>query len=193
MTAKHGRAARPSRPDDGPPTEDLSRPGPAGPRRIGTRPAAVPARRLRVSGRLSGLRRRTALVVAVLVAVLVVAVVAVVVGYRMATDPEPAAGTATGGHQLTYRATSSDGTVVVTYSKGNNNLDGQAKSTSPWSTAVTVTGSIAVLTVTSSTSDRANSVSCAIEDASTGQTLARKEVPPSTDATVTCVTGNLGS
>ena len=35
-------------------------------------------------------------------------------------------------------------------------------------------------------------LSCAIEDTTTGQTLASKELPPSTDATVTCVTGNLG-
>ena len=122
----------------------------------------------------------------------VVAVAVVVVGYRIAAGPSRAAGTATTGHQLTYRATSSDNTVVVTYSKGNNNLDGQAKSTSPWSAAVTVTGSIAVLTVTSGSSDRVNSVSCTIEDANTGQTLAHKEVSPSTDATATCVTGNLG-
>jgi hypothetical protein len=82
--------------------------------------------------------------------------------------------------------------VVATYSQGNNDRDGQAKSTSPWSTAATVTGSIAVLTVTSGSSDKSNSLSCAIEDATTGRMLASKELPPRTDATVTCVTGNLG-
>ena len=129
------------------------------------------------------------LIIAVLV---VVVVVVAVVGYRIAIAPDGTAETAAAGHQLTYRATSSDGTVVVTYSQGNNDRDGQAKSTSPSSMAVTVTGSIAVLTVTSGSSDKSNSLSCAIEDTATGQTLASKELPPSTDATLTCVTGNLG-
>jgi hypothetical protein len=185
MTPKHGRSARPSPRDDGPPTDQLPPSGPARPRRIGARPAAAAQARRP----LGGLSRRTVLIVA---GIAVVLVAVVVVGYLLATSPEEAGETETAGHQLTYRATSSDNTVVVTYSKGNNNLDGQAKSTSPWSAAVTVTGSIAVVTVTSGNSDRVNSVSCTIEDATTGQTLAHKEVVPSTDATATCVTGNLG-
>jgi hypothetical protein len=140
-------------------------------------------------GRLSGIRRRTVLIVAVLGVVLVAAAALV---YRMATKPDGAGGTAAAGHHLTYRATSSDGTVMVTYSEGNNDRDGQATAASPWSTAVTVTGSIAVLTVASGSSDRVNSASCAVKDTTTGQTLISKEVPPSTGATVTCVTGNLG-
>lgn len=142
-----------------------------------------------MSKRLSGGRGRVVVIIAVLAVVLVAVVV---VGYRMVTRPNSAAETATAGHQLVYRATSSDGTVVATYSQGDNDRDGQAKSGSPWSMAVTVTGSIAVLTVTSGSSDKSNSLSCAIEDATTGQTLAKKELPPSTDATLTCVTGNLG-
>ena len=176
MNAKHGRPARPSAHDNGPPTEDLSRPA--------QRPPVGAWRRL--SG---GVRRRTVVIVAVIVLVLVAAVV---IGLRITTDQETAAGTAAEGHQLTYRATSSDGTVVITYSLGDNNRDGQAKAPSPWSAAVTVTGSIAVLTVTSGSSDRTNSLSCAIEDTTTGRTLASKALPPSTDATLTCVTGNLG-
>ncbi len=190
MTAKHGHSARPSPQNDGPPTDELSRSGPARPRRFGARsPVAVPAQPRPLGGRLGGVGRRTVLIVAALI---VTAVAVAVVGYRIATNPDRAAGTATAGHQLTYRATSSDGTVVVTYSLGNNDRDGQAKSTSPWSTAVTVTGSIAALTVTSGSSDKSNSLSCVIEDTTTGQTLVGKELPPSTDATVTCVTGNLG-
>jgi hypothetical protein len=176
MTAKHGRPARPSAHDDGPPTEDLARPGPAALRR--------PVMRV-----LGGVRRRAVVIVAVAVLVLAAAVV---IGLRMTSDEDAADGTAAEGHQLTYRATSSDGTVVVTYSLGDNNRDGQAKGRSPWSTAVTVTGSIAVLTVTSGSSDRTNSLSCAIEETATGRTLASKDLPPSTDATLTCVTGNLG-
>ena len=189
MTAKHGRSARPSPRDDGPPTDQLPPSGPARPRRVGARSAAAARARRPLSVRLSGLSRRTVLIVA---AIAVVLLAVAVVGYLVATSPEEVGTTEATGHQLTYRATSSDNTVVITYSKGNNNLDGQAKSTSPWSAAVTVTGSIAVLTVTSGSSDRVNSVSCTIEDANTGQTLAHKEVPPSTDATATCVTGNLG-
>jgi len=191
MTAKHGHSAQPSPRNDGPPTDDLHLPGPARPRRIvGTTPPAATRTRPRpLSGHLSGIRHRNVLIVAVLA---VVGVAAVVVGYRIATNPDTAAETTTAEHHLTYRATSSDGTVVATFSQGNNNRDGQAKSTSPWSKAATVTGSIAVLTVTSGSSDKSNSLSCAIEDATTGQTLASKELPPSTDATVTCVTGNLG-
>lgn len=190
MTAKHGRPAGPSPHDDGPPTEDLSQSGPARPRRVDARPpAAAPAQARSLGSRLSGVDRRTVLVAAVLV---VVAVAVVVVGNRIATSPDGTAETSAAGHQLTYRATSSDGTVVTTYSRGNNDRDGQAKSSSPWSMAVTVTGSIAVLTVTSGSSDKSNGLSCAIEDTATGQTLASKELPPSTDATLTCVTGNLG-
>ena len=186
MTAKHGRSPH----GDGPPTDELSRSALARPRRVEARPpAAVPAQPHPLSRLLSRVSRRTALSVAVLV---VVTVAVVVVGYLVATSPEEVGTTEATGHQLIYRATSSDGTVVVTYSLGNNNLDGQAKGTSPWSAAVTVTGSIAVLTVTSGSSDRTNGLSCAIEDTTTGQTLASKELPPSTDATVTCVTGNLG-
>ena len=190
MTAKHGHSARPSPRGDGPPTDELSRSALARPRRVEARPpAAVPAQPHPLSKLWSRVGRRTALIIAVLV---VVAVAVVVVGYRIATNSDGATGTATAAHQLTYRATSTDGTVVVTYSLGNNNRDGQAKSTSPLSTAVTVTGSIAVLTVTSGSSDRTNGLSCAIEDTTSGKTLASKELPPSTDATVTCVTGNLG-
>ncbi|MDT7553890.1 MAG: hypothetical protein QOI16_2426, partial [Pseudonocardiales bacterium] len=98
---------------------------------------------------------------------------------------------------LTYKATSTERTVIVTYTQGDNELDGQTQSASPWSMATTVTASVAVLTVTSGSDtqnpDRADSVTCAILDTTTGQTLVSKSAPPSSAATVTCVAGNLGT
>ncbi len=183
MTAQRGHHARTSLNDDGPPTDELLRPDPPSPRRVGTHVTAVVRRWLHPAG----VRSRGVLIVAVL-GVVLIAVIAV--SYRIA-DSDAAGDNTADAHQLTYRATSSERTVMVTYSQGNNGLDGQATAASPWSTTATVTGSIAVLTVTSGNSDRVNSVTCTIQDTNTGQTLVSNAVPPSTGATVTCVTGNL--
>src|SRR4051794_16492802 len=99
MTAKHGHSARPSPDNDGPPTEDLSWPGAARPRRVGARPAAAVPARPRLLNRLpSSVGRRTVLIVVVLAAVLIAVVV---VGYRIATNSDGTAATATAGYQLT--------------------------------------------------------------------------------------------
>jgi len=106
MTAKHGRSARPSPRDDGPPTDQLPPSGPARRRRVGARSAA----RRPLSVRLSGLSRRTVVIVA---AVAVVLLAVAVVGYLVATSPEEVGTTEATGHQLTYRATSSDNTTSI--------------------------------------------------------------------------------
>jgi hypothetical protein len=130
--------------------------------------------------------------------VLVLALVAVaVIIYRTATDAGPSGADTGIARHLTYKATSTERTVIVTYTQGDNELDGQTQSASPWSMATTVTASVAVLTVTSGSDtqnpDRADSVTCAILDTTTGQTLVSKSAPPSSAATVTCVAGNLGT
>lgn len=131
-----------------------------------------------------------------IVALLALVLVAVaIVGYRMATSADRASGDAVAAHHLTYKASSTEKTVIVTYTQGNNDLDGQTTAASPGSMATTVTAGVAVLTVTSGSdvhnADRADSVTCAIVDTTTGRTLVSNSVPPTSGATVTCVTSNL--
>ena len=132
----------------------------------------------------------------VIVALLALVLVAVaIVGYRVTSNPGRAGGDAAVAHHLTYKAGSTEKKVIVTYTQGDNDLDGQTTAASPWSIATTVTASVAVLTVTSGSdvhnADRADSVTCAIVDTTTGRTLVSNSVPPTSGATVTCVTGNL--
>ena len=193
--AQHRHDAHPQPDLDGPPTDEL-------PRSV---PAAAPSRRPGVDlvarirtmgtsivGRLG--RTRVLLIAAVLVLMLVAVGV---LTYRATTAAVPSGGDTGIARHLTYEATSTEKTVIVTYTQGDNELDGQTQSASPWSMAATVTASVAVLTVTSGSDaenpDHADSVTCAILDTTTGQTLVSKSAPPSSAATVTCVAGNLGT
>jgi hypothetical protein len=193
--AQHRQDARPQPDQDGPPTDQLPRPiPPAAPPR---RPGVDLVARVRQSGS-SAIGRLGRTRVLVIVAVIVLALVAVaVITYRTATNAGPSGADTGIARHLTYKATSTEKTVIVTYTQGDNELDGQTQSASPWSMATTVTASVAVLTVTSGSDtqnpDRADSVTCAILDTTTGQTLVSKSAPPSSAATVTCVAGNLGT
>jgi hypothetical protein len=130
--------------------------------------------------------------VAALVAIILAAILVAVFSYRAAiTSGEQDGSTASGTvHHVTYKATSTGTTVIVTYTQGNNGLDGQTTASSPWTMNATTTANVAVLTVT--TDNDIHSVTCAIVDAATGRTVVSNSVPPSSGATVTCVTGNLG-
>ncbi|HEY0811967.1 MAG TPA: hypothetical protein VGE11_01695 [Pseudonocardia sp.] len=172
-------------------------PPPDGPRhsppssgRVGAGPLA-PVRRLLQVGRNG--RYNRAGVIAALVAVIVVALVVAVVSYRSAVNSGEQGSNAAGGaaHHVTYKATSSGKTVIVTYTQGDNGLDGQTTAPSPWTIDTSTTANVAVLTVT--TDNDVRSVSCAIVDTKTGNTLVSKSVPPSTGATVTCVSGSLSA
>jgi hypothetical protein len=194
--AQHRQDARPYPDQDGPPTDELPRPIPA------AAPAPSPgtdlvARVRRSGGSIVERLGRPRVIVIVAVVVLALAATAVVLTYRVATNTGTSGGDTGIARHLTYKATSTEKTVIVTYTQGDNDLDGQTQSASPWSMAATVTASVAVLTVTSGSDarnpDRAASVTCAIEDTTTGQTLASKSAPPSAGATVTCVAGNLGT
>jgi hypothetical protein len=100
-------------------------------------------------------------------------------------------------HNITYKASSSSGgAVIVSYTQGKNGSGSQTQAKSPWSVDTTVTGSVAVLTVSSSfdinSPNKQEGVTCSIIDRDTGKTLATNTVPPSGGATVSC-TANLGA
>lgn len=101
-------------------------------------------------------------------------------------------------HNITYRASSSTGgKVIVSYTQGKDGSGSQTEAQSPWSVDTTVTGSVAVLTVSSSLDisnpNKQEGVTCAILDKDTGKTLVTNTVPPSGGATVSCTASNLGS
>jgi hypothetical protein len=82
----------------------------------------------------------------------------------------------------------------VTYTRGANDVDGQATAASPWSLATTVNSRTAVLTVNSAGDpNRADTVTCAIVDTASGKTLVSNTASPAENSSVTCVTGNLRS
>jgi len=130
--------------------------------------------------------------VASLVAIILIAVLVAVLSYRGAVDGSEQSSNATGGtaHHVTYKATSTGKTVIVTYTQGDNGLDGQTTAPSPWTINTTTTANVAVLTVT--TDNDVHSVSCTIVDTTTGNILVSNSVPSASGATVTCVSGNLG-
>jgi hypothetical protein len=137
-----------------------------------------------------------AVLIALLLGLVLVAVATL--AYRTTTlADQPGGNTAATAHHVTYKATSTAKTVLVTYTQGGNDPDGQTTGPSPWSMATTVTAGVAVLTVTIGSNahnpDQADSVTCAIVDTTTGRTMVSNTVPPSPGATVTCVTGNLGA
>lgn len=136
------------------------------------------------------------MLIALLLGVVLVAIATLT--YRATTlAGQPGGNTAATAHHITYKATSTAKTVLVTYTQGGNDPDGQTTGPSPWSMATTVSAGVAVLTVTIGSDahnpDQAESVTCAIMDTTTGRTLVSNTVPPSPGATVTCVTGNLGA
>ncbi len=101
-------------------------------------------------------------------------------------------------HNITYRASSSTGgDVIVTYTAGKNGSGSQTQAKSPWSVDTTVTGSVAVLTVSSSIDisrpGKQEGVTCSIIDKDTGKTLVTNTVPPSGGASVTCTASKLGA
>lgn len=100
-------------------------------------------------------------------------------------------------HNLTYKAEATGGgKLSVAYSQGNAGSGGQATAASPWSQDVTVNGSFASLTVSSSPDldhpDQQVGVSCTIVDRDTGRTVVTNSVPPSEFATVSCTATDLG-
>lgn len=200
MTPQHRHRAeldvdtQPNLPRVGPPTE-VPPPSPPPPRR--SVDLVAPVRRWlgHLGGQATGGRRsfRVGVIVSSFVIVLLAVVV---VSYRAATNAG-AGGSDTPGsttHHITYDATSTGKTVIVTFTQGDNGLDGQTTAPSPWTMTTTTTASVAVLTVTTNNTDhpdRTDSVTCAIVDAVTGRTLVSNSVLPSVGASVTCVTGNL--
>jgi hypothetical protein len=171
---------------------DGPRHAPPTPRRIGAVADLVAPIRLWL--RTIGNRRYgRAGLIASLVAIVLIAVLVAVFTYRSAINAGEGGGSTAGAteHEIIYKATSTGKSVIVTYTQGNNGLDGQTTSPSPWTMTAATTASVAVLTVT--TDNEIHSVTCAILDAATGKTLVSNSVPPSSGATVTCVTGNLGS
>ena len=186
MNPKHGRHAQSYPPDEGPPTDELLK--------------AVPAEPQRARRDLAGWVRRCLVTpdgrprVVVIIAVFGLALVAVAAfSYRAMTNSAQANDN-TVAHFLTYKASSTGKTVLVTFTRGDNDVDGQATAASPWSLPTTVTTRVAVLTVNSGGDpNRADSVTCAIVDTTTGETLVSNTAPPSVGASVTCVTGNLKS
>jgi hypothetical protein len=101
-------------------------------------------------------------------------------------------------HNVTYKASSSTGgDVIVSYTQGKNGSGSQSRAKSPWSVDTTVTGSVAVLTVSSSFDvshpGKQEGVTCSIIDKDTGKTLVTNTVPPSGGASVTCSASNLGA
>lgn len=125
--------------------------------------------------------------VAALVGIVLVAIAAV--SYGIATSADKTGDETVAAHHITYKASSTGKTVTATYTQGNSDVDGQATAASPWSMATTVTAGVAVLTVTSV--GDGDSITCAIVDTTTGETLASNSVSASTGATVTCVASNL--
>jgi hypothetical protein len=176
-------------PTDGP-TDGPPRHAPPSPRRLGADLVAPVRLWLRSIGNR---RYGRAGLIAALVAIIVVAVIVAVLTYRSAINGGEKGGNAPGGtaHEITYKATSTGTSVIVTYTQGNNGLDGQTTASSPWTMTTATTAGVAVLTVT--TDNDIHSVTCAIVDTATGRTLVSNSVPPSSGATVTCVTGNLGA
>ncbi len=145
-----------------------------------------------LGGRATGNRRYFS--IGLIASVLVLVLVAVVLVSYRALHNDGGAGADTTGttvHHVTYDATSTGKTVIVTYTQGTNGLDGQTTAPSPWTMVATTTASVAVLTVTTNNVDTADSVTCAIVDTVTGQTLVSNSVVPSVGATVTCVTSTL--
>jgi hypothetical protein len=131
-----------------------------------------------------------------IIALLGLVVIAIaIISYRTAMNAAEQDGDSALTHHVTYKATSTGKTVIVTFTQGSSGLDGQTTASSPWSLATSLSASVAVLTVTSGTDvrDRADSVTCAIVDTASGQTLVRNAMPASPGATVTCVTGRLGA
>lgn len=187
MNPKHRRQANTSPPDEGPPTDELFLPLPPAPRPTKAGLAA------RVLHRLRPLRERgRSRTVAIFAVLGVVLIVVAVVGYRAMTNTDDAGDSAAVGRQLTYQARSTGKSVIVTYTRGANDVDGQATAASPWSLATTVTSRVAVLTVNSASDpNRTDSVSCAILDTATGTTLVSNTASPAENSSVTCVTGNL--
>lgn len=101
-------------------------------------------------------------------------------------------------HNVTYKASSTSGRpVILTYTQGNNGSGSQTQAKSPWSVDTTVTGSDAVITVSSSidisSPGKQDGVSCSIIDKDTGKTLVTNSVPASGGASVTCTASNLGA
>ena len=101
-------------------------------------------------------------------------------------------------HNITYKASSTSGRpVILSYTQGNSGSGSQTQAKSPWSVDTTVTGSVAVITVSSSIDignpSKQDGVSCSIVDKDTGKTLVTNSVPPSGGASVTCTASNLGT
>jgi hypothetical protein len=97
---------------------------------------------------------------------------------------------------ITYKASSTSGRpVIVTYTQGNNGSGSQTQAKSPWSVDTTVTGSVAILSVSSSfdINGKQDGVTCSIIDRDTGKTLVTNSVPASGGASVTCTASNLSA
>lgn len=192
MNPQHRHRADPNQTTPIPAT-DNPRHTPPPPRRIDVNVVALARRWFHaVADPTTGSRARARLITSLL-GLLVIAIATV--SYRTAVNAGKPDGNTAPTHHVTYQATSTGKTVIVTYTQGSNGLDGQTTAPSPWSIATDLTASVAVLTVTSGTDshnpDRADSVTCAIVDTASGQTLVRNAVPASAAATVTCVTSNL--
>jgi hypothetical protein len=166
VNPQHRRRAQAAQPDDGPPTDELSLP--AAPR----------------SGRRK-IPSRVVVLAALGVALVVVAVVVLLVARSGPADED------TAPHAITYQASSTGKSVIVTFTRGADEVDGQAAAPSPWSLATAVNSRVAVLTVNSGDPNRADGVTCAILDTNTGRTLVENSAPPAVGGSVTCVTGNL--
>lgn len=170
VNAQHRHRGQAAQPDDGPPTDEFVLP--VAPRRGGKI--------------LGALRSRRVVVLAAVGAALVVVAVVVLVVARSGPADDAAA-----PHALTYQASSTGKSVIVTFTRGAEEVDGQAAAPSPWSLATAVNSRVAVLTVNSGDPNRADGVTCAILDTNTGRTLVKNSAPPATGGSVTCVTGNL--
>jgi uncharacterized protein DUF4190 len=86
-------------------------------------------------------------------------------------------------HNITYKASSSTGgEVIVSYTQGKDGTGSQTQAKSPWSVDTTVTGSVAVLTVSGSIDiahpRKQQGVTCSIIDRDTGKTLCHQHGAP---------------
>lgn len=99
-------------------------------------------------------------------------------------------------HNVTYQVTATRGTVLVTYTTGQGGTAQASGVATPWSTDVTVTGSTAVLSASTSLDTRrpnqAVGLTCSIVDRDTGRTVVTNTVQPAPNASISCATSDLG-